>query len=246
LKREEHVQKIDCIVETFQEAEDDTYIVWVDLDIYWCDMDKRLEEIMFDTLGSGRICDIVAQDTIHAVNSGFLFFRKSWSTKNVISNLLKDWSDSKCEDWVYDQGMFQNTLLHYAHQGAGSVYNNQCCGDLGWEKTVIYNDLCFKNEMKQLGYPPGKRTVPLAHGALLCLLPASNRWNMHDDGYLYQPGDVMHHIMWYDHDKLDTLGRCNREVNLPDNFIREQLLKKFEKVQVNKRDAFVLPPKIPV
>eukprot|EP00746_Dinoflagellata_sp_MGD_P065410 gnl/MRDRNA2_/MRDRNA2_272600_c0_seq1.p1 gnl/MRDRNA2_/MRDRNA2_272600_c0~~gnl/MRDRNA2_/MRDRNA2_272600_c0_seq1.p1 ORF type:complete len:341 (+),score=18.89 gnl/MRDRNA2_/MRDRNA2_272600_c0_seq1:186-1208(+) len=174
--------KLLCVADALHAIPIRAYLVWMDLDIAVCDRSKRLETVI------QQHCYFIAQDSHHTVNTGFMLIQNDKRGQNFVQEWVNEFYNNPCSRDIGDQSAVQEVLLKRASIAKGIEYDDSCCSVQGrsFLEMAHKKNLCWNRAMSRLGYPHGNRTV---NG--MCFL--ADRWNMHDSGDQYRPGDVLHH-----------------------------------------------------
>merc|ERR1712012_152101 len=126
-------------------------------------------------MGGLEKCEVVAQDSIKTVNSGFVMLRNRSGVRRLVEQWLRQTANCTFNG---DQGSFQIQVLRAAFASRGKKYptDGLCCAD---DLNANESNLCWAAEMEKLDYRLNERTHV---GGTVCLLPTTvgTRWNIHD------------------------------------------------------------------
>lgn len=170
------------------------WLVFLDADAFVAELDIPLTTLIeaadryMDThTGVSKApCHFIGQDQSNIVNSGFFLIRNSdWSRQFVtswIAEFVKAETQWGIDLWVYDQGALMNTILHYAADLVGDLYEDYCVG------AAAHANKCYRQTLEKLGFPYGKRKF--GH---ICLLPDIGipySFHIHNE---YRRGELIRH-----------------------------------------------------
>lgn len=176
-EKDGYFEKIKSISNYFSSIPLNDWVVFLDLDIKVCDFERA----NLSSLDSKQ-CSVLAQDSNHTANTGFLIIKNNAFGREFIKLWISQYKTCR---WLRNQGPFTNVILEKAFNSRGKVYRNQCCTR---KMSHHRKNICYKDALNSLGYKLNDRKI-----GSICLIPDSNRWNMHDSGQNYKRGDAFYH-----------------------------------------------------
>lgn len=170
------------------------WLVFLDADAFVAELEIPMTSLIvvaeryIDTISGApnAPCHFIGQDQNNIVNSGFFLIRNSkWSREFItawISEFTKAETQWGIDLWVYDQGALMNTILHYAADLVGALYEDYCVG------AAAHANKCYRQTLDKLGFPYGKRKF-----GGICLLPDIGipySFHLHNE---YRRGELIRH-----------------------------------------------------